>query len=164
MSKVKGLDISREEVIKLAKNAAMKYVTSPKKMRLTPKQNKALVIYNAFKDVGGCQIENLMKGLDVLTGLPVSKSKPQENDSQKVQIQMNVEKWCKEHKFKVLRGSPSHKSLYMVLGIGTRVLSGDGGTCPIGDSYGTVTKAEVDGFFDTLREDSIGHLFGSLLK
>lgn len=166
MSETKGLGISKEQVIKMAKARAMKYLIPPKTKKLTPKERKAAKIHEMASKVGGCQMAPLMKLLDELTGLPVSKSRPERLGSQKVSIDVDLSEWCKKHKLKIFRGSERSESLYIVVGHAHSgiVMDTRGSTCGMGGTYGTATKDDVDRFYLELGEEHLGHIVANLLE
>jgi len=167
MAKVKGLGISKKDIIQMAKATALSYLVTPKKKNeQTPKQRadeaKAKKIHELASSVGGCQIPPLLKLLDELTGLPVSKVKSVDN----VGHFDPSTNWCEAHPGALLTRKDGVKHS-LCLGTGQDSLAKTR-TARLfldqyGDRYRAASKDEINAFFTDFPNDKIHHLVSYLL-
>jgi len=164
MKKVKGLGITKKQILDAARAKALSYVISPrKKTPLTAKEKKALAIYEVAKNVGGCQTDDLLKLLDVLTGLPVSKAKSKIVLQEGAKIVDPSTEWCENNPLRVLRGVVTGKH-YLCLGRGVTYIRSDDDEGKFDGSYQYVSKEEVQAFFLGLRKKHIPLLMYGLIE
>lgn len=161
---VKGLNITKKDILEAARAKALSYVVSaPKKKGLTPKGKKALAIYEVAKNVGGCQQDSLLKLLDVMTGLPVSNAKKMML-SEEVLIKGSIVAWCGKHHMKVIAGGTSDRTPYISLGgHNSNVMNKSGEMVSLSRDYAEPSNEEVVAFFDDMAEDAKGKIVFSYL-
>ena len=152
MNKAKGLGITTKQILEAARAKALSYVVSPRKRKkMTPKQKKAQAIYEAAKEVGGCQEEPLMKLMDLITGLPVSSEATRPSSEGEYNDMTDV--WCQENPMRMMYGTAGCE-VFLILGFATITLWWRSGTefrmGSTGGPFRIATEKEINSFFDAI--------------
>lgn len=170
MSKPKVLKFTKKDILEAAKAKALSYFSRAKKQKpLTAKEKRVLAIYEAASAIGECQTEPVLKLMDLLTGLPVSKAGALPSPKARFRITPDGNitlAWQRENPLMVIWATgTSHFSVN--LGANGSLLNNMGQLTSENEKgfvYHNADKNQINKFFDGLPEVAINLLASGLVK